>query len=112
LPTGPFHDEVAGGVAEECGVEVAPPIDSTGVGVGSGVAAAPSTTPVTLITTLVKSEAAGDGVGASARGIPGADRPESAAAPAPMRTTARPSARSRTENLRTGATPSESIQVG
>ena len=119
VPMGPSHDEVAGGVADEPGVAVAPPMDSTGVGVaigegvGTGEAASPSTTPLTLTIALESSEGEGDGVAASAGTTTGAGRSELAEAPvsAPISTTARPSTSNRTENLRTGTTPSGSGSV-
>ena len=105
-----LQDEVGGGVAPEYGALVSPAIDSIGAGVvvedgaGLGEAASPTTTPVTPTTDLEKSEADGDGVAASAAS---AARAEPASAP--MRTTARPSIRSKTENLRTGAVPRNPI---
>jgi hypothetical protein len=87
-------------------------MDSIGVGVaawegaGLGEAASPSTTPLTLITALVKSDADGDGVWSAPIGATAGQTPELAVpARAPIRTTARPSASSRKGNLRTGEAP-------
>ena len=109
---------MGGGVAPEYGPLVSPAMDSIGAGVvvaiedgaGLGEAASPTTTPVTPTTDLEKSEADGEGVAASAGRAPRADTPELAApASAPMRTTARPSIRSRIENLRKRAAPRNPI---